>query len=80
MDKWDKIDAVQRMQDYIHLHIDSNITMENLCKAAGYSKWHSLRIFKEFTNRTPFEYMRILRLTKAAYSLRDGSDNVLDII
>ena len=71
MDIWEKINTAQRMQDYIHGHIDEKISLEDICEAARYSKWHSLRIFKEIFHKTPFEYIRALRLTKAATGCRE---------
>lgn len=79
MEDSDKINAVDRMQCYIITHIDDEITMQDLSQVAGYSLWYSLRIFKELSHKTPFEYIRAVRLTKAAKALRDGSDHVLDI-
>ena len=37
MESWEKINAVQRMQDYINEHIAEPITLQMLAKAAGYS-------------------------------------------
>lgn len=80
MDIWEKLNAVQRMQDYIHQHLDEDIALEDICKVSMYSKWHSFRIFKEVFNKTPFEYIRALRLTNAARNIKNDSDaNVLDI-
>ena len=79
MEDWDKINAVDKMQKYIVSHIDEEITMQDLSRAAGYSLWHSLRIFKELTHKTPFAYIRVLRLTKAAKKLRDSDSKVIDI-
>ena len=79
MDNWDKIDAVDRMQEYIKSHIDEEITMHKLSEAAGYSLWHSLRIFKELLHKTPFEYIRAVKLTRAAEALRDSGKKVIDI-
>ena len=80
MDMWEKINAVQRMQDYIHQHLDENITLDDICRAAKYSKWHSFRMFKEIFGKTPFEYIRALRLTNAARNIRANSgDNILDV-
>ncbi|MHC1721052.1 MAG: helix-turn-helix domain-containing protein [Clostridiaceae bacterium] len=79
MERWEIIDAVQRMQDYIEDHINEKITMGELAKTAGYSQWHSCRIFKEMTGKTPFEYMRSLRLSKAALVLRDNKARVTDV-
>lgn len=50
MELSDTAAAVQRMQDYIVSHADEKITLDELSNAAGYSKYHSLRIFKEQTH------------------------------
>lgn len=67
------------MQDYIDENINSFITLRDLARAAGYSQWHSARIFKELTGKTPFEYIRALRLTRAALLLRDNQVKVIDV-
>lgn len=79
MERWKKINAVQRMQDYINEHINSPITLSDLAKAAGYSQYHSARIFRELTGKSPFEYLRALRLSKAALCLRDNRAKVIDV-
>lgn len=79
MERWEKIDAVQRMQDFIEGHIAEPITLYMLANAARYSPWHSVRIFKEFTGKTPFEYIRALRLSRAAVKLRDESVKIIDV-
>ena len=78
MDDSDKIDAVKRMQEYIAAHLDEEITLEALGAAAGYSKYHAARLFAELTGKTPFAYIRALRLTRAAQSLRDTGGLVID--
>jgi len=78
-ENWDKIDAAGRMQAYLLAHLDEEITLEDLSEAAGYSLWHSLRIFKELLNVTPFGYIRAVKLTRAAEALRDSSCKVLDV-
>ncbi len=79
MEHWQKVLAVQHMQDYITAHILQPITLVELAKSAGYSPWHSARIFKELTGRAPFEYIRSLRLAKAAAKLHDGGGRIVDV-
>ncbi|WP_055665126.1 helix-turn-helix domain-containing protein [Desnuesiella massiliensis] len=79
MDNWEKINAVYRMQNYIENHITEPITLYMLANAARYSPWHSTRIFKELIGKTPFEYIRALRLSKAAIKLRDEDIKIIDI-
>ncbi len=75
----DKIIAISKMQKYINAHFREDITLEDLSRVAGYSKYHAVRIFKELTGRTPFEEIRALRLTKAAQALQCAKDKVADI-
>lgn len=79
MESWEKINAVQRMQDYIQEYIAKPITLSKLAHAAGYSPWHSARIFKELTGKTAFEYIRTLRLSQAALKLRDEDTKIIDV-
>ena len=79
MERWEIINAVQRMQDYINENINSAITLSDLAKSAGYSQWHSARIFKELTGKSPSEYLRALRLSKAALQLRDNPKKIIDV-
>jgi AraC-like DNA-binding protein len=80
LDNWEKVKAAQHMQDYIEAHIDENMTLEEIGAAAGYSKWHTLRLFKDVFRRTPFDYIRAVRLTKAAKSLQHKEDStILDV-
>jgi len=67
------------MQDYIEQHIKEPITLHMIAQAAGYSPWHSARLFKEFTGRTLFEYVRALRLSRAAIKLRNDNIRIIDI-
>jgi AraC-like DNA-binding protein len=50
-----------------------------LGEASGYSIWHSARIFKELTGKTPFDYIRSLRLSKAALKLKEQDIKVIDV-
>ena len=79
MESWEKVKAVQRMQEYIDEHAMEAITLHMLASAARYSPWHSARIFKELTGKTPFEYIRALRLSRAAVKLRDNDVRITDV-
>jgi AraC-like DNA-binding protein len=74
----DNAKAVDRMQSFIENALDHKITMLDLARAAGYSPYHAARIFKELTGKSPFEYIRAMRLTEAAKKLRGGDVKVVD--
>lgn len=71
--------AVQKMQEYIECHLHEKITLKQLSYVSGYSPWHAVRIFKEETGKTPFDYIRAIRLTHAALLLRDEKCKVIDV-
>ncbi|HWP97333.1 MAG TPA: AraC family transcriptional regulator [Syntrophomonadaceae bacterium] len=79
MENWDNINAVQRVQNYIAEHISEPITLYMLAREAGYSPWHTSRIFKEYTGKTPLEYARLLRLSQAALELWDDNKRIIDV-
>jgi len=79
LEEKEAVQAVRRMQRYIEEHIMEPITLYQLAQAAGYSPWHSERLFKEYVGKTPFDYIRALRLSKAALVLRDSRPRVIDV-
>jgi AraC family transcriptional regulator len=78
-ERWDKIAAVRKMQDFMEENLHNPISLSQLARAAGYSQWHSSRVFKEVTGKTPFEHLRALRLSKAAEVLRAKQPKVIDV-
>ncbi len=75
----DRVDAVVKMQDYIKSHMNEPITLKDLARSCGLSPWHASRVFKEFMDKTPFEYIRACRLSQAALKLRDEKVKIIDV-
>ena len=79
MDNRENMEAVQRMQIYIESHLHEPITLHKLAVAAGYSPWHAARVFKSLTGKSPFEYIRAVRLSRAAIKLKSGNARIVDV-
>ena len=79
MNELEKVNAMQRMQDYIENNLNNNITLYQLSQCSNYSPWYSARLFKEYIGKNPFEYIRLKRLTKSALELRDSDKRVVDV-
>lgn len=75
----EKLEAVRRMQDYIKNHIQEEITLADLARASLFSPWYSHRLFTQYTQKTPADYIRRLRLSKSALKLRDESCKIADV-
>ncbi len=79
MTRWEKIQVAEKMLAFIETHLGDRITMAELARAACYSQWHASRIFRDATGKSPFEYIRLRRLSDAARMLRDTSHKVIDV-
>ena len=75
----EQIEAVQRMQEYIEIHLCEKISFAELAKVSLFSPWYARRLFLEYTGVTPAEYTRKLRLKQSALKLRDENVKVLDV-
>ena len=75
----ERIEAVQRMQDYIAGHLDVEISMEDLAEAARYSPWYAHRLFREHTGYGPAEYIRRMRLAQSALRLKAEHARIIDV-
>ena len=70
--------AVQRMQDYIGENLSRDISLSDLARVSLFSPWYSYRLFREYLDMTPTEYVRSLRLSRAALRLREEKCRVID--
>lgn len=75
----EQILAVQRMQDYIEKNLEQGVTLSDLARVSLFSPWYSYRLFREQLEMTPTEYIRKLRLSRAAIRLRDENCRIIDI-
>jgi len=79
MDPQKNLDAVAKIQEYIEKHCKEPITLSQLARICSFSPWHTCRIFKELTGKTPFEYIRAYRLSRAAEMLQRENVKVIDV-
>ena len=61
--------VVRKVIDYIENNLEKEISLDNISKNIGYSKFHLNRIFTEYTGVTIYKYLQNRRLTLAAEKL-----------
>ncbi|QIQ20674.1 MDR efflux pump AcrAB transcriptional activator RobA [Zophobihabitans entericus] len=64
---------------WIEKSLEQPLSIDNVAKKSGYSKWHLQRMFKEVTGQILGTYIRHRRLTHAALALHLTSKPILDI-
>lgn len=71
--------AIQRAIDYIEAHLQDELDNTVLARAAGYSEFHFLRLFKEIVHLTPADYIRKRRISEIARRIGEGKSSIADI-
>ena len=70
---------IQEGIDFIEAHLESDIALSEVARAAGMSQWHFQRIFKALTNETLKTYIRSRRLASSMERLLSTDLRILDI-
>lgn len=64
------ISRVNAVFDYIENNLDKDLSLDELAEVSCFSKYHFSRIFDAMVGETPFEFIKRIRLEKAASLLR----------
>lgn len=78
--EWNKIEIVQKMQDYIKENVfKDGFNLNNLYSYIGYSPRHCERMFKELLGKTSQEYIRLIIISESSKRLIKSNKKILDI-
>ena len=68
-----------RVQDYIEHNLGEAISLEDLARVAGVSRFHFARQFRARTGESPMEYLLRARVERGKALLRDSRARLVDI-
>jgi len=71
--------SVEKALWFIESHFGGEITLEEVAKAAGVSRFHMTRAFGTATGHSIMRYVRGRRLTEAAKALSRGAPDILAV-
>jgi AraC family transcriptional regulator len=72
-------DCIMTVQDYIHEHIDEELSREVLATVANFSVPHLHRIFTGCVGENIASYVRRIRLERAGRKLRMGAVDITEL-
>lgn len=75
----DYYERIVRTLVYIQRHLDEELELENLASVAAFSRFHFHRVFRGLVGESVKEYVRRLRLERAAQALKHTDTTVTDI-
>src|SRR5581483_11797715 len=65
---------IGRAQRYIRLRVSGPLTLGEIAREAGSSSYHFARLFLAYTNETPFDFLRRIRLITALRMLQEDPE------
>lgn len=68
------ISQIGRARRFIRTHMNGTLSLSRVAREAGSSPFHFARIFLAYTNETPFDFLRRLRLIEAIGMLQEDPD------
>jgi len=73
------IRTVERAKEFILDHFTKNISLNELAKHCFVSPFHFSRIFKQFSNYSPYQYLQLVRLKHAETLIRTTDLPIADV-
>jgi len=70
-------ERINRVVDFIGEHLDDELTLDALSQVACFSKYHFHRLFTAYTGLSLQQYIKWLRLKRAAHQLIACRDNTI---
>lgn len=74
-----KNNCIIKTKQFIEEHFTENITLDDISKIIGYSKYHLNRIFLKSTGQTIYQYIKERRLFEAANQLLNTDKSIVEI-
>jgi AraC family multidrug resistance transcriptional activator len=71
--------VINQILHWIDDHIHEKITLEDLSRIAGYSKWHLQRMFYDQMSVTAASYIRHDKLHRSIRDLKFGDCSIIEI-
>lgn len=69
----------QAMLDYIEDNYKEDISLDEIAKAGNVSRSQCSKLFKQYTNQSPINYLNTYRLEKSRELLRNSDDSISEI-
>ncbi len=65
---------LKQSREFIHANLTKNLSLDDLSRETGISKYHFLRLFRQQFGITPHQYILNCRINRAKEALENGAD------
>jgi AraC-like DNA-binding protein len=70
---------LRRVEEFLRSNLGTPLSLQQVAREAGLSRFHFLRLFKQAYGRTPFKHLTRLRMEEAKQRLVRGDESVTEI-
>jgi len=70
---------LHRVERYVHAHLDADLSLDDLAREVGLSKYHFSRRFKTRTGQSPYQFVIYERVRAARHLLRNSDRSLAQI-
>jgi AraC family transcriptional regulator len=70
---------LRQVDEFIRAHLDASLSLEEIAREAGLSRFHTLRLFKRAYGETPARRVARLRMERAKDLLATGEEPITEI-
>jgi len=71
--------TIYKAINFIHKNYSKDISLEEIAETVNYSSYHFIRVFKEETGKTPFQYLLDVKIEKAKEKLNKSDKSISEI-
>lgn len=62
-----------KAMEFIHENLNNKINLDDICKAVSISKYHFVRLFRNYTGRTPYQYILDCKIETVRKAIESGA-------
>ncbi|MEC9488222.1 MAG: AraC family transcriptional regulator [Halanaerobium sp.] len=77
--KYQEKGRIKRVIDYIYTNYNRDCQLDKLASLANLSTYHFIRVFKDSTGKTPFQFLLDVKVERAAELLKTKECNVTEV-
>ena len=78
-DKEDDNELLRKVSSYCFRNLNRPVTVDELARHCGYSRWYFSKLFHRLSNRTPSEFIMGMKLDASLRCLREGGLSIKEV-
>lgn len=75
----ERLEKLDNVMQFVEKNYDKHITLDEISKVAGFSKFYFTRFFKENTGMTFIDYLNNFRIAKSEWVLLEEENSITDV-